>query len=318
MKKEELDELLTYYDEKFKCYKPKKVVHYCTIDTFYKIVEPYINKEYLHRIDDNDDLEYEAKAIRFFATDLLFLNDKAEYKLGKEIVEHEAGITGTSGAEALYLACFCDDSDSLTQWKYYGKDYGLAVEFDTEDVMLNYCDICGCNDPKKTEKYPRSHDIAFMPFNVYYCDLDSYDKEYIKKLLPTEEELRTISLETAKLGLIPYIKHKAFKDEHESRITLYHCETNGKNCSSNKLRSSGVIKPYIEMRIFYGNKKAQKLIPIKSVTIGPCRDQSLVFTSVYHLLEEDYSKKGIDVEDLDFVTTSGGIKIIKSKVPFRS
>ena len=331
MEKSELEQLLPYYEKKFGVYKPSRIVHYCTISTFNKIVEPYITQDSMPRIDDDTGESYEAKYIRFFASDLNFLNDREEYNIGKQYVENASGkLDDPDNPEKLFIACFCNETDNLTQWKYYGKETGtgLAVEFDTNDVLLNYCDRCECGGVT-SEKYSQRHDISFLPYKVHYgprrdCKGVKAEKK-IKELdsiveaaLPKQLELNSVTEQTAKVGIIPYIKHEAFEDEKESRITLYQIHNHGKACSSIQYRVGDVIKPFIEMRIFYGNIKAQTKIPIKSITIGPGRDQNLLFRSIYYLMEEDERKKGRNIEEEPEIRTTSGIKIKKSTVPFRS
>lgn len=337
MEKVELDSLLMHYKDSFKAFKPQKAVHYCNLDTFFKIINPYVSGKTLERSDNGT--KYKAKYVTFFATDLKFLNDREEYKIGKNYVESVAGdLEKSADSEELFVACFCSDTDNLTQWKYYGKEAGcgLAVEFDTENVFLNYCDICECGQRKKEadvadveiekESYPKRHDILFMPFNVHYfnrksCaskDEQKKAEQIINKLLPKEHLLNSVTEQTAKLGIIPYIKHKAFEDERESRIILYNCQHGKKLCSSIKYRPGKVIKPFVEMCMFYGNNKAATSIPIKSITIGPDRDQDLLFSSIYHFVEQDVKLKGINLEGKHSIVTSDGITITKSTTPFRS
>lgn len=317
---------------KMEKYIPERAVHYCNFDTFLKIFEPFTNDEHLKRLDDNDGSEYEARFVRFFASDIHFLNDRVEYEIGKNYVKSlSKRLDETAIPEKLFIACFCNDTDNLTQWKYYGKEAGsgLAIEFDTDDVVLNYCDNCKCAKLKDPEEYPQMHDISFMPHKVHYGpksdSSDPSDIRLIKKMnreikamLPKIHELSSITGNTAIRGVIPYIKHQAFKDEKESRITLYQIRNSGNYCSSIKYRAGNVIKPFIELRMLYGNKKAEKQIPIKSITIGPDRDQDLLFSSIYYLLEEDSELKAKNLDGMDSVITSGGIKIAKSTVPFRS
>ncbi len=330
MKQIELNHLLIYQERKLIEYKPEKAVHYCNFDTFNKIITPFVQGDTMERIDGKTFLPYKAKYITFFATDINYLNDREEYNIGKKNVESVAGALAND-SEELFVACFCDKTDNLTQWKYYGKNAGLAVEFDTEGVSINYCDNCKCKKIGKKNEYPQHHDIRFMPFNVFYCvradeanpDEKREIRRRIKKMLPDEYELSSITEQTAKLGIIPYIKHEAFEDERESRIILYHSGHGKKRCSSTKYRTANMIKPYLEMRMFYGSEVAKKHIPIKSVTVGPCPEPNLLIRSIYHSLEEDLVKRERYISDDEinrhgYVKTSGGIKIYKSTVPFRS
>jgi len=328
----ELKHLMIYHQKKLSDFRPEKAVHYCNLDTFNKIVQPFVEGKTMDRYDDKKSIKYKVKYINFFATDLNYLNDREEYNIGTKHVESVAGpFNKSTNNEETFIACFCDKTDNLTQWKYYGKDAGLAVEFDTENVQINYCDKCTCpktDDDKK--EFPQKHDIRFMPFEVFYCSRledagSSETKEIqkrIKSMLPNDDELASITEQTAKVGVVPYIKHIAFEDECESRIILYHIQHGKERCSSTNYRTGNIIKPFLNLRLFYGNRKAIKHIPIKSVTVGPCPEPRLLIRSIFHMLEENYELRERNIEDeLDkkgFVKTSTGIIVTSSSAPFRS
>ena len=137
-------------------------------------------------------------------------------------------------------------------------------------------------------------------------------------------------------SLIPYMKNHNFKGERESRIVLYNLRKSkrGTDASSAQYRiSQGMFKPYLEMRLFLNNAKGQKTLPIKSITVGPGINADKICYSLSQMLEpqktralrymDDINKKcrpkpGRKKDERKLVyTTSNGIEIYKSSVPFR-
>ena len=211
--------------------------------------------------------------------------------------------------EEIYVACFSEAEDDLTQWKYYGKDCGLAVEFDLDNVKLNYCNL-------EKAKY----DMMFDPRKV------EYDKpETVTNCLKASkgEVLKRTASNVAQ-AMIPYWKDHNFIAEAESRIALYNVYDveNGeqKKVSSTKYRLSGeLIKPYIEMIMFLNSEEGKKRLPIKSVCIGPGHNQKYILNAVYRILEpEENEINSTDTDDMTEIETTNGIIIKRSLVPFLS
>lgn len=106
------------------------------------------------------------KSSQLWASDLRFLNDVQEGLYAKQLLldavagmpnpvldpNHWAYPHGPSGVDAfveyhrlvidtirtstfgVFVACFCDSGDLLSQWRAYGSDHGYAVEFSTESL----------------------------------------------------------------------------------------------------------------------------------------------------------------------------------------
>jgi len=89
-----------------------------------------------------------------WASDSQFLNDGTELsyasniffaevqKLNLALVEDGGGysLAGSSLEEfRMFITCFCEDRDLLSQWRGYGADQGYALGFDTDQLQaLNF------------------------------------------------------------------------------------------------------------------------------------------------------------------------------------
>ena len=304
-----------------KPYKHDSVFHYCSVDSFLKIIDPYLKRDKpLERREGS--LLY----CSFIATHIRYLNDEQEYKEGIESLNSRISKKTKKGVKApndeIYVACFCDEPDNLTQWKYYGSDSGIAIEFSTKNVYLNYCDKAD---------FSSDFDIRFKPFDVFYEDhMDAI--KYINSL-----DKRMCSEHAQNQALIPYMKNHNFIGERESRIVLYNLRKSkrGKPASSVQYRiSQGMIKPYLGMRLFYKGPEGEKKIPIKSVTVGPGINADKICNSLCQLLEPEKTKSIKYIDDINAIckpkkgsvsderkivyTTTNGIEIYKSSVPFRN
>lgn len=84
--------------------------------------------------------DIQNKKCHLFAGNMMYQNDKNELREGIEIVK---GIETTEDEykkivvecindlnDNIYISCFSSQRDLLEQWKYYGKDCGLSIEFD--------------------------------------------------------------------------------------------------------------------------------------------------------------------------------------------
>ena len=314
-------EPVRYYYTGPKRYKHASVYHYCSIDSFLKIIDPYINREKDPLIRNDVPLLY----CSFIATHIRYLNDEQEYKEGKELLEKLVHKNSKKALKTpndeIYVACFCDNPDNLTQWKYYGSNSGIAIEFSTKNVYLNYCNQVN---------YSPEFDIRFKPFDVFY-DNHMEAINYFNSL-----DRRMCSEYAQNQALIPYMKNHNFDGERESRIVLYNLKKSkrGKPASTAQYRiSQGIIKPYLGMRLFYKGSEAEKNIPIKSVTVGPGINADKICYSLCQLLEPEKTKTINYIDDINekckpkkgsvgderklIYTTTNGIEIYKSAVPFR-
>jgi hypothetical protein len=118
-----------------------------------------------------------------WASDSQFLNDGTELSYARDIFFSEVQKLGLAPLEdggykvagrsleqfRMFIACFCEDGDLLSQWRGYGADQGYALGFDTEQLQaLNFGEMVpvqyGITNPteyfaKELERarYPSAH-----------------------------------------------------------------------------------------------------------------------------------------------------------------
>ena len=119
---------------------PNTLYQYCSIDTFYNIVsEKYLRFGSINHFRDLKERQH-------------FLEAHASFMASGNLKSKPSEITEKDVEEFfndnLYVACFSEKSDVLSQWSVYGSDgVGISVGynrdfFETSDVipfLLNTC-----------------------------------------------------------------------------------------------------------------------------------------------------------------------------------
>lgn len=149
-----------------------------------------------------------------WASDCRFLNDGAELSYARDIFMEEVKKLNLPPIEGggyrlpgdsldyfqMYIACFCEDGDLLSQWRGYGTNQGYSLGFDIDEL--------------------RTTDIRIKP--VQYGIVDP--KVYFK------DELDNASQPTAHPGVeewhqslwilprLAIVKHPSFNEEREWRL----------------------------------------------------------------------------------------------------
>ncbi len=294
--------------------------------------------------DKNTNLK---NGIELYASHFLYLNDKEEFLNGLEKLlvvmtsqfskyKNKSEITGVlndylikynnikSSSDSLisslpnhYILSFCKSGNLLGQWKYYGKDSGVAIEFD-----LNNCFYIG--DKTQSNQKPYS---CCEPYDIIY-DEKEQTKIFKDLYSARQKEAYTMSCIAKKsLMVASYMKHYAFSEEKESRLLIPLVYFPPQETSNNLLslinyrESSGIVKPYIKVKIF---NKSKSKTPIKSVTIGPGINQEQVFNAIVLLIKTRFpnGKTNLTIQNnkaecCDYITVNG-IIIKKSNYPFRN
>lgn len=217
----------------------------------------------------------------------------------------------------IYILCFCMEKNSLNQWKYYGKESGIALEFN-----LKCCSFSGmdCND------YNGAMNIK--PYKVIYKDDEkililkgAIENAYQRFLYGSQDRERNLLKALAKIyGLCPLFKHKDFEDEKECRLIfrpLYSYSKIPEDVRTLvKYRNrGGILLPYMEIKI---QTYADCVEPvIKNIFIGPGENQELLYKSMRHFVIHEGVFDKYMKEDYSNVQEVLDSHIIKSRTPFR-
>lgn len=150
----------------------------------------------------------------FWATNARFSNDHEEQSLGMEKVKEVLGKTEktTPIFDDCYIVCFCDENDKLSQWRGYAPE-GVSIGFDFNNVRPFY--IKATDGERFMKVYNSCYKVQYIEKNTGIDEFaEIFDLNTVK-----DENMREIHESQAK-GIIPYIKHKGFYEEAESRLVF--------------------------------------------------------------------------------------------------
>lgn len=244
------------------------VYHYTSLDKFWKIIE----------------------SNSFWATHVRFSNDGQEFLEGQEIINKLYENHGSSYDKNCYMICFCNENDLLSQWREYAQNgVSVGMDFSRESIFTilnndeknkNSIGECRYSAPIKV-LYTVQDDARITKKNpsFFWKDGKEINFKKVKKSLDNRE--LELAAESQARGIIPYIKHGAFKEELESRLVFELSPDKEKNhvCFIN---SEGCQKPYLKIK--YGDTKEQQK-NCTYVDIGRKIDDELISTIKHELLQ---------------------------------
>lgn len=259
---------------------PKTLSHYCDLEAFRSIVTNG----------------------KLWASNINFLNDKQEMKHGlriardvmEELLRAEPSLTDKEVDRRLwainevpdvYVCCFCENPDLLSQWRGYGLGKQIvSLQFDTAELIgvgLMENMLLGQIHYGKDAAMTLLRDLLAKPDIVRSISQN-------RSIASEQEQRRTIAQWS------PRFKDEGFTEEKEWRFIS--------QAASHDVRyrvRDNVLLPYLEV-----GPAGAFALPIKSVTIGPGKESDLTSKSVSHFLKS--------------VPMYAGIKVIDSKIPFRN
>ena len=292
------------------------IYHYTTIEAFYNILAIYKSSG-------------EKGYLEFWASSILNQNDKEELSVTVEKllpvvkkIERDIKInvsdlkklstvdelnwlptlTGRKIKESIkdyfqdecnipYTMSFCQHEDELLMWSMYANNgNGLCIAFD-ENVLFEKQkhsfvfpnEVIYDNNPQKCKEIIRL-------FYDYY--LKEIEKESVINII---YNMKRNYWERMLMGISPFMKNKAFKDEAEYRFVYY--ITGDTPVYTRLSRHMNMIK-YIKVKV--------PLAALKHIVIGPCAN----YRKTKSLLVENMKSCNIEREyDKRFIR--------KSRVPYR-
>lgn len=294
---------------------PQELTHYTDIQGFMEIV----------------------KSQEMWASEATFLNDRQEIEHGLEgakailkrvtetediaqkiITDNELSISPeevTKSAKKLliqiengqipsiYVACFSENNDSLSQWRAYGKRQGIAITIDTRELDM------------------KNRLLPGRLISVAYCDKvdDMFFQDPLLKKLGGYALLHALGdprvdeekdLTNTLYSLIAKFKHSGFEEEAEWRFVSL--QEDGL-----KFRAAGNrLIPYVSL------KNGEQHFPISKITIGPGHEQDLTMKSIEKFLKHyrfmDHLDKGQEVPSKENEHVYKDVSVIKSTIPYRA
>jgi hypothetical protein len=189
------------------------------------------------------------------------------------------------GLDDVYVCCFCDNQNQLSQWRGYGAN-GSGVELEIQAEQFGA--ISGPDCP-----------VGLMRFWRVYYELGK-QRTRIKEIVdfwskrPTTLDERVQYASDAIRFFIPTFKHKDFHEESEWRLIF----TPGSNCPvAPRFRvARGMLVPYFSLRdIIVASQANLDRLPIERVRIGPSAARDLNVESTRMLLKY-CNYEGVPVE----------------------
>ncbi len=268
-----------------------------------------------------------------WATNAFFLNDKSEFKHGVNIVKETLdSITNEESQNILkaigtqieevfnaekYVTCFSKKGDLLSQWKSYGNNgTGVSIGFFPHKLISSLLGSISGKDIIYDRKKQDNSIIAIINEAVEFFkpklnEFEWQDGQYLKAVGAIVVQLLQ--------NFITGYKDPAFEEEQEYRIE-FDSNKNLKNSMDKNFKiffraNEKLIIPYTKIYTKskeHSNNKAQDneainqtitKLPIEEIIIGPSPNQDDIINGLQKLLKENLYLS---------------VKIIKSKVPYRS
>lgn len=245
-------------------------------------------------------------------TDIRFLNDKEELLEGLKTLEetllneidsdlkyaedaanmiHHSLInieTSNNDLNPLYVFSLSSEKDQLSQWRAYGA---YALEFD-EELLRDHVEILAPCIYNPNEKIKRSTSEVKKSVTVIATEMEKHGGT----LGPRGYDSMVYLMHDAAT-----FKHAGFIEENESRIIVpqddkYEIQYRPRN---------GMLIPYIEIEI--------PLDCIKSIQLGPIKDQELAFVSMSDFASQIEREWQNETSNIEF-----WLKVEKSLIPYRA
>jgi hypothetical protein len=252
----------------------------------------------------------------------------------------------------VFIISFCNNGDSLNNWIAYARENGVSIEFDFIDNAFidKSLDSEAMREKIIINKGVMEMDYKSIvelnncfPREILYAketELVNFLSETIEPLIkcfdidmePDHSEERRAAhfwyWLSSFFEIVPFIKIGGFENEQEVRMAVranrvtFDTEKSKESVGNivNYRVKNNLIIPY--MKIGWKNDK-QKSLPIKSITVGPGKNQKMIFESIIQFIEsednpvipfEDKNKFGSYVNE--GYKTSSGIVIKMSKIPY--
>lgn len=200
----------------------------------------------------------------------------AVFESYKSMVRAEMG----GASFSIYVACFCEFGDLLSQWRAYGSDHGYAIEFKTAALNAAIGETAG---------YPPARMLAPVHYGVKAAAsaLVTAVKDVTKDTNLGHVGVHAHYMALRLSALLATVKHPGFREEREWR-TIAGFEKYDHGLT--KFRSSSMaIMPYIEIPF--------PRDAIISIRVGPGRHTDIRKQGVQQLVDKaDYKAEVLSSE----------------------
>lgn len=249
---------------------------------------------------------------KLWLTHINYLNDTSEFIHGLDIIgcyvnkmiddekiREELHLIKEKSSNLIdyYICSFSTAPDLLSQWRgYCPLNGGYAIEFDHELLIRGMGEYYSLNQCIYTE-HEKQEKASTKVLNNKEKLYNSYSKYG-----ENDHKIDFFIHALAMFSIATYFKNESFKEEAEYRLTTLETSFIQKNLMMFR-EKNGVLIPYIEEKFDHN--------AIKSVWVGPMRDQDLAEKSIEMLF------KSLKNGDGDLIYKEMP-KIKKSKIPYKA
>lgn len=224
----------------------------------------------------------------FYARNVRFSNDSAEYLLGKKEAEKHMQSKKLDNLDDCYMICFCKEDNILSQWREYARG-GVSIQMDFQKdvkytIKCNSTTERNNRENRKLEdespyRIPSSffekdreetngYEVVSIPlFAVkYICPDNDELKKIVCNIQDSIKEDKEMREETDIKIILPYVKHSGFCEEKEVRL-IFNMEEPDQCYMVDYLEEKGMMRPYIKVEFGDANKWQSKECTIKYYNI---------------------------------------------------
>lgn len=233
-----------------------------------------------------------------WATDTRFLNDAAEFRYGLDLVMRtlqEVDLTSAKPATqrfvlglvddhagsmrpwmeksvSLFVACFCQDGDLLSQWRAYagfsGGAGGYALGYETKSPQA------------WVQSAPGGHELSLRRVIYDFTEQAQACESLIRPLVtlldmePSNVEAQRAfarNLVDGAVEVAAWCKHPAFEEEREWRI-VYQRTTDSAPLGLRFRPKMGFLVPYVELALPEPTGVGAGIMPVRHINHGPSSD----------------------------------------------
>ena len=186
----------------------------------------------------------------------------------KECLEELQRLLADPEAEAVYICCFCQDGDLLSQWRGYGANgSGVSLAFDPAGFSF----VTGPDSPRFG---------LVRLWSVFYDD--PIQRNLVNEAIlfglqfPGTPEQQARRAADAIRFFLPTFKNARFKEENEIRLIF----TPDPNCNPpppppDFRVARGMLVPYYRLQVLQGNRSAPHPLPMRALRVGPSVSKGL-------------------------------------------
>ena len=195
-----------------------------------------------------------------------------------ELVDDFKGLNSTK----FYVVCFSEGRDRLSQWRGYGRDGRVALGFDRSDLNEatsdDSCSLSMCRYDRRSieDALVRALDRLNERCAVIAGAQPSIDADELAHKMVTQLFLNL-------LKLAPTIKHPAFREEAEWRLVKRLGWPS--RAKPQFMDRSGILKPFTDLGALTIPGKTRRILPLRSVWIGPSPHSDLNMAAMSSFLE---------------------------------